>query len=101
MKVMGERGEIDVAPFREAALEAIANGATWSELAFRMGYVRKDKRTANLDGKAADITRLKRRLGVVDEYHSNGRRYRTKGISYEIAVRVVKALERDPVDFGV
>ena len=95
---MGRRGELDVAPFREAILKEIEGGTTWSELCFRIGYTRTDK--SRPSGRSADTTRLQRLVGCREDI-SHGKRHFRGAISYETAVKIVKALERDPVDFGV
>lgn len=93
---------LDVAPFRDAVLEALRrpdNDLTWYELCGRLGWVASNGRR--------ETSRLQRRLGLMREW---GGRFPDgsvkppefrKRISYENAVAVVRAIDADPVDFDI
>ena len=73
-------------PIRTAVVEAVARGEhTYSGLARALGWTGR-----------GDVSRLKRRLGLAPD--TNPRR-RSRTMRRDIAVAVVNALGRDPVDF--
>lgn len=90
---LGER--VLVAPIREAFLNS---GRTLTEVAIELGW------TKTVRGyTSADTSRLARKLGIMsfhggplDEASAAGRTIR-----YDDAVRIVRAMDADPVDCGV
>lgn len=98
---------IPVDPIREAVLEAEREGLSRSEICRRLGWTRerakqpprrrKDKRVPQ-----ADTSRLARRLGLLPNKDGNGDyTLVTVTIRYDIAVAIIRAIGRDPVDLGL
>ena len=88
---------VPVQPFAEAFQ---SSGLSAIEFAERMGYLRNYK-CKKRKGLSGDGTRAMRVLGLKDEvskHHHSGRR---QHVRYDMAVRLCKALDLDPVDFGV
>lgn len=102
MSVSTSRTLIDVAPFRERALEQVADGsASWSEMCVRLGWLRGGRRTSYNRPHAADTTRLKRTLGLSEGMsHGTYRGYR-RHVSYDMALRLCDAMDLDPVDMDL
>jgi hypothetical protein len=73
---------------REEALSQVEYGRTWSEIAIAAGYEW---------GGRADTTALKRRLGIMP--NNRPKRTYSDRMHYNVAVRIVRALGYDPVDF--
>ena len=80
----------EVQPIRDAVLKYISNGNTKSQICRSSGIIK------------SDTTRLDRLLGIAPT-SSNGikREYPNKRIKYDIAVRIIRAINLDPVDFGL
>ncbi len=80
---------LDNRPFRDLCLRTIArNGTDWSEISRRAGYGQ------------GDCSRLQRAIGLrVGTGRSTGKQQRY--VSYEVAVRIVRACDAYPVDYGV
>lgn len=95
------------APLRERYEELLAKGAmTATDIAFAAGYV--ISRKAERRGGLGDIRRLKKRLGLEDEYGMRdpvtGERpaYRAESVSYDTAVLLCKAMGIEyPAEVGV
>ena len=83
----------EVIPIRNAVLKYISNGNTKAQICRSLGLIRNNK---------VDTTRLDRLLGIAST-KSNGikRDYPNKRIKYDIAVRIIRAINLDPVDFGL
>ena len=87
---------VPVAPLAKAVIES---DMTFSEIAMECGWTRK-KRTGS-DLVVGDATRLKRRLGLAT-YSAHGiSGLRQEFTSYENAIRIAAAIQRDPVDLGL
>lgn len=71
------------------ALRQISTGLTWTILAERAGYVHNGR---------ASTTTVKRRLQLAPESHEP-QKVRTFMINYSTAIKLIGALECDPVDF--
>jgi hypothetical protein len=83
---------VDNGPIREAVLSSQEDLST---ICRRLGYV---------NGIKPDTTRLQRRLGATATTGNGryGRRsLKTRTIRYDIAVRIIEAINRDPVDFDL
>jgi hypothetical protein len=93
-----ERSDAWVAtgPIREAVLAAVREGRTFGGIAFSLGWGRPGK-TAG----AGDGARLKRHVGLMS--HHNGRGYSSvaEHLRYDTAVAILRAIDRDPVWFGL
>lgn len=87
---------VENAPIREAFLRQQESGQlTATELAKRIGW---------LDGNGGDYSRMMRRLGLVEDVTvKKGKRYArmARRMNYADAVRIVRALGLDPVDFDL
>lgn len=83
---------IPVEPLRERFLQLHARGVSYSAIARRLGWVRKNR-------PSADTIRLKRALGLVADT-GRGKTYRQR-VSSELAARLAVALDMDPIDIGV
>ena len=84
---------LEVAPFRAACEHSIASGqfAGWRSLAIACGY--------KWDGRG-DSRRLKLMLGVTSAAPSQNRS-KQASIHRSSALRIINALGKDPVDFGL
>ncbi len=92
---------VPLAPFREAFERS---GITAHELAFRMGYMRRNSK----EPRHADTTRALRVLNLRPSTASTkGGKYYPghfkfdDSVPYDVAVRLAKALSVDPVDVGI
>lgn len=89
-------GRLDNQPFRELCEKTIREqDITWSTLAQRAGYSH---------ARAGDTSALRRAVGVLpesDQRTRQGKRAFRRKISYELAVKIVKACDAYPVDYGV
>jgi hypothetical protein len=90
---------ISVKPFRDACEEAVQTGqfSSWAALAVACGYERKLR---GREGQG-DMSRLKRTLGIYGTSPSSRARYPRMGIHAATALNIIRALGRDPVDFGL
>jgi hypothetical protein len=79
----------DIEPFRELALDLHSRGVTWSEMAYRAGYIRKDK--------YASVKLFKTKVGLAPE--KRGKLLNT--ITDPTAMRMLKALNCDPHEVGI
>lgn len=86
------------APIREAVRRAIGKGeVNWHELSVRLGWSREHGGYTH-----GDTSRLKRRLGIMPNTAARGyERYYSEYIRYELACAIIRALDLDPVDYGV
>lgn len=84
---MSNPGEIDLAPIHAAVEARVREGASWRSIALRAGWK---------SGGLGDSTNLKRRLGLKPVGGVTSRKMR-----YETALRIVEAINGDPVDFGL
>jgi hypothetical protein len=91
---------VDNTALREAVERRIHEGETLSGICRRLGakYVRDDN-------GYADVSRLKRRLGMVRVTSGvkGGKTYpfKTRTIRYDVAVRICEAIDGDPVELGL
>jgi hypothetical protein len=82
---------VPVAPLREAFL---ASGLTASEVCYRIGWLRGNRR--------GDTARLQSVLGLRQfTKNTKGCRATAKRINYPNAVLIARALDLDPVDIGL
>jgi hypothetical protein len=65
-----------------------------SDVAHTLGWWRRDR------AKRADVTRVRRVLGLA-ACHKDGRAYIQKELDYDVAVRLVRAMDMDPFEAGV
>ena len=89
---------MDNAPIREAVEHAVASGDyTYSSICRSLGWTRK-----RVKGGIGDTSRLKRGVGLLPSKDSSGNcTVFTRTMRYDNAVRVVRAIDRDPVEFGL
>ncbi len=85
---------VENTPIREAVVAAASNGTTYCAISRRLGWTKKNRR----NGKAGDSTRLKRRVGLARE--STTQTF-TQMIRRDLAAEIVRAIDRDPVEFGL
>lgn len=79
---------LDNRPFRDLCLRTLQHeDLSWAELAERAGYVYNGK---------PDCSKLQRVIGL-RAHHTGVQR----GLTYEVAVRIVRACGAHPVDYGV
>jgi hypothetical protein len=87
-------GWVPNAPIRKAVQKAVREGDTYGSIAQRIGWTRRSHR-----GKTVgDGTRLKRRVGLARETKTNSL---TRTLRYDIAVRIIRAIGEDPVDYDL
>lgn len=92
---MSYPGEVPNAPIREAFEESGLNAAT---VCRRLGWVSSSGQP--------DTSRLQRRLGLragMKGGHGPARQSQATwaAVRYETAIAIVRAIDRDPVDFGL
>lgn len=88
-------GTVAKEPIREAFERS---GLSLSELCRRLGFVRRDDKGYLV----ADTSILSRKLGIQHYGRSPaGAAKRQSNIQIDVAVRIVRALHLDPVDFGL
>jgi hypothetical protein len=88
---------LDNQPIREAVEEAEAQGLQKSVICDRLGWYRKDKRGK----RAAETSQLDRRIGRRHDMGRNGETYYSRTIHYDVAVKICRAIDRDPVELGL
>jgi len=81
------------APLREAFLES---GLTLSEVCYRLGWTRMQNARV-----IADVSPLKRALGLQPWTNGQGRSYTSRLVGTEKAARILRALDLDPIDFDL
>jgi hypothetical protein len=95
------RDLVPVGPLREAVEDLVAReGEDWARICRRLGWMIKPSRTE--PRFRPDVTRLRRRLGMVPV--TNGHGYpakRSTHMRYEVAVEIVRGLGWYPVDFDL
>lgn len=83
-------------PIREAVEQAERGGLGGTEIARRLGWMGSMRSNGKRYG---DITRLRRRLG---QKQTHGRYVlTTQTIRIDIAVAIIRAIGRDPVELGL
>ncbi len=80
-------------PLRKAVL---ASDKALSDVCRTIGWFRHDQRR-----NAPDTARLKRALGILPSYKSGYAPKPTVKVNYGTALAIVRALDFDPVDFGL
>ena len=87
---------IEPTPIRTAVEEVEAEGISASMICRRLGWMRRDR------VEVGDVTRLRRRIGQkpLSPGSHGGRKY-THMVRYDIAVAIIRAIDRDPVDFDL
>ena len=101
-------GSVPNDPFRERALELVAAGVTWAQLAADAGMMRtKNQANRPRPYRVGDDARLKRALGVAAytatrhyREKTTRYRYRQRHVSPELAVRLARVRNLDPVEGG-
>lgn len=83
-------------PTRAAVLEAISAGASWSSSCRQLGWKKHRKRDPS-----EDVSRLKKMLGVAPYTDKRGPGQFKRQLAYPVAVAIIRAIDRDPVDFGL
>lgn len=85
---------IDVTPLREAFERS---GRSLSDVAYELGWTQRwaDGHTV------ANTSKVARTLGMMMQANGKGTRYMQRTVSYDMAVRLVRAIDCDPVDVGV
>lgn len=89
----GRRGEVAVEPFRERVLELLRRGLTAPEIAARAGYF--------YAGGTGNGSRLLRDVGLRHDHSHGKRRPPRRTMTYEVAVRLCRALDLDPWEAGL
>ena len=99
MTLIANADWIENAPIREAVERALREGKTLSEIAEASGWTC----TNGEGGRRPDTATLKRRIGMLANTNSRNPKYVQKAhlMSYENAVKVVRALGEFPVDYGL
>lgn len=82
---------MQLVPNKELREAFIRSGLTTMDVANFCGWLRKS-------GKP-DATKVGRALGILEQRNRNGRMYTNTRTSEEIALKIIKALNLDPVDF--
>ena len=88
---------VDNLPIRRAVERYIREDHTWGEICRTLGWTR------TVDGKP-DTTRLKRSLGLATEKRrKNGKlkKLTTKSMNSKTAIQIIRAIERNPNEFGL
>lgn len=92
-------GRVDVAPVREAVLEAISLGhVQWAAIARELGYYRNDRGGC----RYADSSRVKMMLGIKptrDKRYCQA--YYAKTIRVELVERICEIIDVMPVEVGL
>lgn len=91
--MLTEQAGVPRKPFAEAFQRS---GMSAQDLARGMGYMRMQR-----GREIPDPTRALRALGLRDERNGGYVRRRGEYISYDLAVRFCRALDLDPVDYGI
>lgn len=99
---------VPTAPLREAYLRLKSKGEVNAEvMAIRMDWWRSPKHKGGTHD--ADSTRVLKRLGINEQTctkilnDGTVRRYRQRSetVGYDLAVRLIRAMDLDPVDFDL
>jgi hypothetical protein len=108
MRAVPQRSSLGVVVDREPAarvavdvLQAalVDSGLTLVEVARQLGWTRR--RAGATNGETdVDLTRVARRLGL-KPWTSRGKTYVQKTVPYEAAVELIRAMDVDPVDYGI
>jgi hypothetical protein len=89
---------VSVEPIKKAVLEYIDKGNTWSQIAERMGWMHPLWLKPGY--YKGDIVRVQRLIGY-SRYHSKGHWYIKKMVRYDLAVKLIEAIEREPYEFDL
>lgn len=89
---------VEMVPVGPLAAALSATRLSRQEIAFECGYKRKAK--SGDTRQIGDESALLRRLGLKPEI-KEGRRWCKTHVSYDVAVRIARALDVDPVDVGI
>lgn len=87
---------VDNKPIREAVEQAEREGMSASEIALRLGWTSGYRRR---HGRQADTSRLGRRLGRTA--NSDGHCSFSQALRYDIAVAIIRAVDREPHEFDL
>ncbi len=87
---------LDNKPIREAVERAEEHGMTKSMICERLGWtkVRRGK-------KSSETSQLDRRIGRRFDSDRRGGHYLSHQIHYDVAVKIVRAIDRDPYEFDL
>jgi hypothetical protein len=96
-------------PIQQAVQQYLSEGHTYGEICIVLGWMKPEQNRDKKRKPIPDTGRLLRCLGMHDMYSSTTRsngtgykyKYRNKRLSYQNAVRIVRAIERDPVEFDL
>ncbi len=80
-----------------AILKRLEEGVSLSELAERGGFLSEATRS----GAKHDTSWLQRRAGLIPHVCRTGKRRTARTAEYDVLVMLVRAVDGDPVDFGV
>ena len=87
---------LDNGPIRRAVEEAEAHGLSKSMICERLGWTRIRK------GKEClETSQLDRRIGRRMDTGKHGQQYLSQTIRYDVAVKICRAIDRDPFELGL
>jgi hypothetical protein len=91
---------VECAPIREAVIALVFSeyGPSWTDLCRRLGWMEQRR---DWNGVQGEVTRLKRTIGYVPG-GGKGRGWKLRRLmTYDNAVKIVEAIDADPVDYGL
>lgn len=104
---------VEISPIRDAVLEYIARGHTMAEICRTLGWMKPPNPASRHTNPSPDSTRLRKSLGLEVRYSGptkgvsggggRGKKYvyYAKHLSYRNAVKIVRAIDRDPFEFDL
>ncbi len=87
---------LDNKPIREAVEHAERHGMSKSLICERLGWTRTRR-----GKRSSETSQLDRRIGRRADVGRQGEHYLSRTIHYDVAVKIVRAIDRDPYEFGL
>lgn len=86
---------VDVIPIKEAVEKANKEGMSYGQMCRELEWY-----TNTSNGIRLDVTRLKRSIGAKPQI-KRGKKTIAKQIGYDRAMKIIRAIGYDPVDWGL
>ena len=78
---------LNIGPIREAVVRILSKNTTKTEICNKLGWVSNNGRS--------ETSRLDQTIGIKNKFNNK------KTMRYDNAVKIIRAIDRDPVEFGL